>query len=232
VRVLASKAQTGNVQLMDIFGTPHLGLFASASEDYAVLPPGIPEKKIELISSILGVKPVVTYVAGSVLIGPLTCINSNGLILPKIVLDEEVEKIRRAAPSLNICIYDGRETALGNLLSANDRVVLVSPEVPSAERRKIADTLGVEALTTTVAGRMHVGSISLLTNSGGLIHIGASDEEVGLVERASGLKIYRATVNNGNVFVRSGLLATSRGAIIGAHTIGPELMIISSALRL
>jgi translation initiation factor 6 len=232
VKKLASKAQTGNVQLMDIFGTPHLGLFATACESYAIIPPGLPQRKTELVSNTLGVEPIITYIAGSSLIGAFACLNSNGVILPKIVLEEEVEEIRKSAPSLNIYVYEGRETALGNLLAANDHVVLVSPEIQPNERRRIADTLGVEAITTTIAGRLHVGSITLLTNSGGLIHVDASDGEIELIEHRTGLKIYRATVNNGNYFIRSGILANTKGALIGSRTIGPELMVISTALKL
>ncbi|MEM0482152.1 MAG: translation initiation factor IF-6 [Nitrososphaerota archaeon] len=230
MRGLPSRAQTNSVLFVDVFGTPHIGLFAANSENLLLVPPGLPSKKVELMAGILGSEPVQTYIAGSILIGPLTCINSSGVILSRIVLDEEVSQIRSVAPDLNVYIYRGRETAMGNLISANDHCAVISPEVQSSEIRAIADTLGVEAVSMTIAGRRHVGSICLLTNRGGLIHVEATDEEVRIIEEYSKVRVLRATVNNGNLFVKSGILANTKGALIGVRTVGPELMTISTAL--
>lgn len=232
MRWLPSRTQTANVHLIDIYGTPHVGLFAAASEKLFIVPSGLPEKKIELMSRVLGAVAVQTYISGSILIGPLLCINSNGVVLPKTTLDEEVSTIKTCYPNLNIHIYRGKETAMGNLISANDNCAILSTEIAREEKKNIADTLGVEVLATTIAGRKHVGSICLLTNRGGLIHIEASDEEVRTIEEYSKVSIMRATVNNGNLFVKSGILANGKGALIGRRTIGPELMTISSALGL
>jgi len=218
--------------MVDVFGTPHVGLFAVNNEDLLILPPGIPAKKLEFMANTLGTLVVQTQVAGSILVGPYICINSAGLIAPKIILEEELEAIKRASPDLNVHIYRGKETAMGNLIAANDRCAVLSPVIQSAERRAISEALGVEPLTMSIAGRSHVGSICLLTNRGGLIHIDATEDEVSLVEEYSRVRVMRATVNNGNLFVRSGVLANSRGALIGSRTVGPELMTISSALGL
>ncbi|GBC70749.1 hypothetical protein HRbin02_00518 [Candidatus Calditenuaceae archaeon HR02] len=232
MRWLPSRAQTNSVLFVDVFGTPYIGLFAANSEDLLIVPPGLPPRKVGLMAGILGSEPVQTYIAGSILIGPLVCINSTGVILPKTILDDEVSQIRSAAPDLNVYIYRGKETAMGNLVSANDHCAVISPDVQSGEVRAIADTLGVEAISMTIAGRKHVGSICLLTNRGGLIHVDATDEEVRVIEEYSKVRILRATVNNGNLFVKSGVLANTKGALIGARTVGPELMTISTALGL
>ncbi|MEM0444723.1 MAG: translation initiation factor IF-6 [Nitrososphaerota archaeon] len=232
MRELPSRAQTANVHLIDVYGTPHVGLFAAVSEKILVVPTGLPAKKIDLMSSILGVVAVQTYVSGSILIGPLLCINSNGAILPKTALEDEVSALKAADPSLNIYIYNGKETAMGNMICVNDRCVILSPDIPVEERRSIADALGVEAHTMSIAGRRHVGSICLLTNRGGLVHVEASDEEIQKIEEYSKVGVMRATVNNGNLFVKSGILANGKGALIGRRTLGPELMTISTALGL
>lgn len=230
--MLPSRTQTNSVLFVDVFGTPHIGLFAANSEHLLVVPPGLPSKKVGVMAEILGSEPVQTYIAGSILIGPLVCVNSTGVILPKTILDDEVSQIKSVAPDLNVYIYRGRETAMGNLVSANDQCAVISPEIQSSEVRAIADTLGVEPVCMTIAGRKYVGSICLLTNRGGLIHVEASEEEVRTIEEYSRVRVLRATVNNGNPFVKSGVLANTKGALIGARTVGPELMTISTALGL
>jgi len=50
---------------------------------------------------------------------------------------------------------------------------------------------------------------------------------------ASVLRVSKAnvgTVNRGNIFVRSGIVANSKGALVGYETTGPELLRIQSAL--
>ncbi|MEM0381694.1 MAG: translation initiation factor IF-6 [Nitrososphaerota archaeon] len=232
MRLLPSRVQSSSVLFVDVFGTPHIGLFAVNSERLLILPPGLPPKKVELMASILGSDAVQTYISGSILIGPFICINSKGAVLPKIVLDEEISQIKAVASDLNIYIYRGRETAMGNLMSANDHCVVASPEIQASEVRAIADTLGVEAVSMSIAGRRHVGSLCLLTNRGGLVHVEATEEEVKTIEEYSRVRVLRATVNNGNLFVKSGVLANSKGALIGKRTVGPELMTISTALGL
>lgn len=209
-----------------------MGLFAANNESLLVIPPGLPKRKVETMAETLGSQAIQTYISGSILIGPYICLNSNGAILPSITLDEEISLIKSAAPDLNIHVYRGKETAMGNLIAANDHCAVLSPDIQASERRAISDTLGVEAIPMSIAGRRHVGSICLLTNRGGLIHIEASEDEVRLIEECSKVRVARATVNNGNVFVRSGVLANTKGALIGRKTIGPELMNISTALSL
>ncbi|MEM2614204.1 MAG: translation initiation factor IF-6, partial [Nitrososphaerota archaeon] len=100
------------------------------------------------------------------------------------------------------------------------------------ELSKISDVLGVEVLKTSIASRSYVGSICLLTDRGGLIHIDASDEDLKNVEKICHVSIVRSTVNDGVKYVRSGVLANTKGVLIGARTNGPELMTISRGLGL
>ena len=223
---------TGGTQLVDIFGTPHVGLFLVISERYCIAPRGLTDKKLALIGESLGVEVCTASVASSHILGPLIAMNSNGVLLPSTTLVEEFENIKRSLKDIRVEKLPSRLTALGNLIAANDKGAIVSPEFSQKEAAVISDTLGVEVVKAAIANRPYVGSICILTNKGGLIHIEASEEDMKLVEQTCGVAPMHGTVNDGVRFVKSGLVANSKGALIGARTNGPELMTISRALGL
>jgi translation initiation factor 6 len=96
--------------------------------------------------------------------------------------------------------------------------------------KAIKDALGVEVVAGRIADRSYVGSLAVITNTGGLVFVEASEEEEKMLSELFKVEVVPGTVNNGVKFVRSGILANSKGAIVGSLTTGPELMTISRAL--
>ncbi len=218
------------IHLENFFGTPEVGLFALPTEEICIVPPQLKPRQKKLIAEALGVEIVATTLAGSFLISPLAAGNSNGLIVSVMALEEEVDAVRRVVPDLNVHILRSKYTAVGNLILANDKAALVSPLLRRREAEEIEDILGVEVVVDRIAGRPYVGSLAVITNQGGLIHTDASEEEEKRLSELFKVEIYPGTVNDGVPFVRSGIIANTKGAIIGSLTTGPELMNISRAL--
>lgn len=223
-------AKTGGIYLETFFGTAEVGLFATATDSVCIVPPQLKPRQGRLIEEVLGVEVIPTTIAGSFLIAPMVAGNSSGLVISMMALDEEVEQIKKKAGDLNILVLRSRYTAVGNLILANDKAALVSSLFKKREVKEIEDTLGVEVAQGRIAGRTYVGSLAVVTNEGGLIHVEASEEEGEALSKLFNVEILPGTVNNGVPFVRSGIIANSRGAIIGSLTTGPELMNISRAL--
>ena len=223
-------ARSRGIYLETFFGTAEIGLFAVPTENICLIPPRLKLRQKKLIQDVLGVEVIPTTLAGSILLSPMAAGNSNGLILSKMVLDEEIEKIKKSAGDINIELLESKYTAVGNLILVNDRAALISTILPKKAEKLIQDTLGVEVIRGRIANRSYVGSLAVVTNEGGLVYAGVSEDEERWLSEVFKVTFLPGTVNDGVKFVRSGIIANSKGAIIGSVTTGPEMMTISRAL--
>ena len=225
-----TSARSRGIYLETFFGTAEIGLFAVPTENICLIPPRLKLRQKKLIQEVLGVKAISTTLAGSILLSPMAAGNSNGLILSKMVLDEEIEKIKKSAGDINIGLLESKYTAVGNLILVNDKAALMSTILPKKAEKLIQDTLGVEVIRGRIANRSYVGSLAIVTNEGGLVYAGVSEDEEKWLSEIFKVTFLPGTVNDGVKFVRSGIIANSKGAIIGSVTTGPEMMTISRAL--
>ena len=220
------------MEVLYAFGNPNIGVYVAISDRVALIPADAPEKVERALSKNLGVRVVRASVQDSPLLGVLCAMNSHGMIVGRLVRERELELLKRVlGDEMNIEVLDVKETALGNLVLVNDKGAVVSPLLPRHAVSRISDALDVEAVQMRLGGSYLVGALGVATNKGVLLCPLASDEEVEQVIDV--LKVSKGgvgTVNRGNVFVRSGLVANSRGALVGFETTGPELMRIQSTL--
>ncbi|MEM1850964.1 MAG: translation initiation factor IF-6, partial [Acidilobaceae archaeon] len=204
---------------MSIEGNPNIGVYVHATDSYALVPPTFTEEEEQLVKNVLKVDKIVkTTLFNTKLIGVFAGGNSNGLVLPKGVPEEEVAKIRKELGDINIVLLDSVENALGNLISANDKAALVYPFFNDDLVEAIADALGVEVRRASVGGFNVVGSVLVVTNRGGVVCPEVSEDEIKELEKFFGVPIVSATVNFGVSFIRAGLVANSKGALVGSET--------------
>ena len=215
--------------LFDVFGNASIGVYSLVNDRIAIIPPQVPESKRQKVEEWLKVKVVATTVGKSVITGALACSNSNGVILPPFAQEEEIEAIKSAS-DINVTVMDTKKTAYGNLVLANDKGAVADPRLDRGVVNKIGDTLGVEVVSSEIAGLPYVGSLATATNKGVLAHPMLKEEERKVLEDVLKVPVDVGTINCGIPYVATGLLGNSYGAMMGLLTTGPEMFIIGQAL--
>ena len=217
------------VYLSSIVGSASIGVYTLANEKIVIIPTMVPQQKAQEIADWLKVKLVYTSISGSVLAGALASANSNGMLVPHSIREEEIAQIKIAFDG-NITIMETKKTAYGNLVLANDKGAVVDPRFKENDIKKISETLGVEAVPTEIASLPYVGSLAVATNKGVLAHPLLKEEERKILESVFKVPVDVGTINCGIPYVGTGLIANSHAAVAGSMTTGPEMFIIANAL--
>ena len=216
------------VSHLSIQGSPNVGIYALATDHYILAPPRISVSMARVLEETLKAPVVKISLAGTILLGVYAAANSNGIVLPTIVTEEEVKTI--SAVSGNVVQVESRRNAFGNLILANDHGAIVAEPLSREKEamRGIRDALGVDVVVGRIAGLPYVGSLASVNNKAALVHPECSDEDVELISSVLKVRVDSGTVNRGSPFVGAGMLSNDRGVVVGNLTAGPELMIISN----
>lgn len=218
------------IELIGLFGSASIGVYSLATEKIAVVPPIVSKTKASRLENCLKIKVVRTTIGDSVLVGALASANSNGIVLPHYVAEEEVDAIKSEVPDINFAVMETKRTAYGNLVLANDRGAIVDPRLKAEDIASISDALGVEVVAGEIAGLPYVGSLATATNKGALAHPLLKDEEQQRLKEVLKVPVDLGTINCGIPYVGMGLIGNSHGAVAGFVTTGPELFIVGQAL--
>ena len=212
-----------------------IGVFAKLTNRYCLVSSGGSENFYSVFESELGSKiPVVhASIAGTKIVGRMCVGNKNGLIVPMSTTDAELQALRNMLPdSVKIQRVEERLSALGNVVACNDYVSLIHPEIDKTTEEIISDVLGVEVYRTTIAGNALVGSFSVLTNRGGLVHPMTSLAEMDELSTLLQIPLCAGTVNRGSDVVASGLVANDWSAFCGLDTTSAELSVVDAIFKL
>ncbi len=217
------------IYLTSIIGSSCIGVYSLVTDSALILPKAVPAKKAERLNMWLKTCLIHTSIGSSILVGALACANSNGILLPSFVREEEFETIREGFKG-SMTIMETKKTAYGNLVLANDHGAIVDPRLKVQDMKKIAETLGVETVPGEIAGLPYVGALAIATNKGALTHPLLKDAERRLLEDVLKVPVDVGTVNCGIPYVGTGSIANRHSAIAGLLTTGPEIFIMGNAL--
>lgn len=211
-----------------LVGNASIGVYLLTTDKMVIVPKWVPLRKAERLEKWLKVKLIHTTIGDSFLVGALACGNSNGILLPHFVGDEEIEAIESFFKG-NVVVMETRKTAYGNMVLANDYGAIVDPRLKASEIKEVSETLSVEVVPGEVAGLPYVGSLAVATNKGVLAHPLLRDSERKLLEDVLKVPVDVGTINCGIPYVGTGLIGNSYATVVGFLTTGPEMFIIGHA---
>lgn len=216
----------------DIYKSPNIGLFAKINDRIMILPFGVPSTKTTKLLDYLQIdEKVFGSIAGTRIIGAMMVMNSNGILVPATALDEEIQILRQAS-GIRVERLKTKFTAIGNLISSNDKGAIISPLFENEVLEQVQDVLGVPTNSMTVGGYVQIGSAIVATNLGAAVHPKATDEEIKNISDILNVPVEPVTVNGGIPFLSYGMLANSKSVIVGSPTSGPELVMISRIFKI
>ena len=211
-----------------MYSGPNIGLYTAVNDSHLFVPKGFAKTKAKKLSSYLDVDTVFTSMANTRLLGAMMVINNKGALLPNSASQHEYDLIKKTT-GLKVDVLDSKHNALGNLICANDKGAIVSPMIPKEQTKKIEDVLGVEVIQKKVAGYHQVGVVIVATMHGGVIHPEADEDDINTISNVLGVNIEPATINGGVPYVHSGILVNNHNMVVGTHTTGPEIMMLTRA---
>ena len=71
--------------------------------------------------------------------------------------------------------------------------------------------------------------VIVATMHGGVIHPEADEDDINTISNVLGVNIEPATINGGVPYVHSGILVNNHNMVVGTHTTGPEIMMLTRA---
>ena len=210
-----------SMRLSRTAGTYNIGVSAVANESLAFTSPDVDDQFLKDLEEALGVKPFKTTVGGSHVTGSLIAMNSNGAAVSGLAEEAELEIIRKQIP---IVLLPDYINAAGNNILVNDRGAVVNPDFPDSILKQLEELFGVEVVRSAIAGCNTIGSLCKCNNKGCVCTIDATDDDVELLKEVLKVQeVQRTTVNHGSKYVGSGVIANSKGALVGDATTPIEM---------
>ena len=215
------------IDTVDIFGSDQAGIHLASVGGVLFHPPELPKPTIEILETSLELELHPMTIGGSSLVGALVCGNSRGIAVADIATESDIDQLTAYG---DVVVMEGGVNTAGNLLVVNEQGAIASPSIPSDGLEFLAEVLGVDVASTTVAGQDVVGSLAVANDQGVLLHPDVTPDEAMLIEEVLGVKPMVGTVSFGSPYVGAGVCASNTGAISGTQTTGPELNRIEDAL--
>ncbi|XP_064598956.1 LOW QUALITY PROTEIN: eukaryotic translation initiation factor 6-like [Liolophura sinensis] len=216
-------------------GNNEIGVFSKLTNAYCLVAIGGSENFYSVFEGELSETiPVVhASLAGCRIIGRMCVGNKNGLLVPKSTTDQELQHIRNSLPdSVKLQRVEERLSALGNVVTCNDYVALVHPDLDKETEEIIQDVLQVEVFRQTIADNVLVGSYCAISNQGALVHPRTKVEDQDELSSLLQVPLVAGTLNRGSEVIGAGMVVNDWIAFCGLDTTSTEVSVIESIFKL
>ena len=214
------------IEQSDLLGTAFIGVFAATNDKVTFLPHNVEDDFVTLVEDVLKTEAVKVSVANSSLIGVMSTLNSSCIALPRTAYTEEIEVFKSYLDT----VITEEFTAVGNMMTANDNGVAVSPLLSQKEKDWLATAFDVKVEALPIAGLDTTGACVVATQKGYLTNPNVTEEEMKTLEKLFKVKGEIGSLNYGTPFVKGCIIANSHGAIVGTTSTPFELGRVDDAL--
>ena len=216
----------------NVNGNPNIGLYGFATDKFCFLGNEVSELVVKEIEEVLNVPIFQLNLAGTSLIGVFMTGNEENILIPDIAFDSEIENLKNITNKLgvNLHIINTKLTALGNNIACNLKGCMINPEFSEDVKQQVAEALNLPVKEGKIAGLPTVGSLLVMNKKGCAIHRDAEDFEINFVKSIFNVETETGTVNMGNPFLSSGILANTNGFVVGNASGGPEITYLDETL--
>ncbi|XP_037801843.1 eukaryotic translation initiation factor 6-like [Penaeus monodon] len=216
-------------------GSNEIGVFTRLTNAYCLTGVAATSNFYSIFEEHLSeVIPVVhTSIAGCRIVGSMVTGNRHGLLVPNSTTDQELQHIRDHLPDkVKVQRVEERLSALGNVVVCNDYVALVHPDIDRETEETIHDVLKVEVFRHTIANNVLVGTYSVISNQGGIVHPATPTQELDELSMLLQVPLVAGTVNRGSNSIAAGLAVNDWAAFAGMDTTATELNVIESIFKI
>jgi translation initiation factor 6 len=198
----------------------NLGLYGFATDSYCLVGH---VGETQILESILQVPVFELHVLGTQLVGVFLAGTDKFVFAPSILFDSEKAKLVSICDKIGaeVIFLNTKFTAIGNVLFAYKDTIFLNSEVEEHIEEELSKRFTVHRIT--IADTDVVGSSTLLTSRGGIIHPHVKDDVADFIEKETSVRLTLSTVNYGSAYVRSGVIANKNGFVIGKLSSGPEI---------
>jgi len=218
------------IQLAAYYKNPSIGVFGRANDRLGLLPKHCPLNLNEALEAALGIEVFQTNIFGTSLLGPLLAFNNHGLLVSQHAFEKEIRYLKNL--DLKVGVLADRLTAFGNLVLLNDQGAIVPMGLAKGTLRKMEETLDCEVVPCEIRESRVPGAFGVATNKGAILHPLLEEDEICRIEEVLKVKADIGTVNRGMGLLRTGVIANSRGVLLGNESTGPEINRIQDSLGL
>lgn len=209
-------------------GNPNIGLFCFATDKYCLIPMSLPKKDRHEFEQALKVPLYEMKAVGTDLLGVFFAGNSDVLLVPEVMLKNELKELERLG--INYAVVPSDLTALGNNILLSEHGCIVNPEYEDKAIKFLEKTLKVSVKKGKISEFDIVGSLAVGTKKGLLVSADILDFESKFLHSNLKLKVTKGTMNFGSPYVKSAVVANSHGFIAGDASGGPEIQNADEAL--
>ncbi|HKZ49911.1 MAG TPA: translation initiation factor IF-6 [Candidatus Nanoarchaeia archaeon] len=221
-----------HVALFDFHGDPNVGLHGLATDKFCLVGKTVTDKQAAELERKLKVPVIRATLYGMDLVGLFAVGNSSALIVPAITFEHELRPLRAALEKLGVklAVIKAEHTAFGNSILVNDKIAIASKLYDKETVKQIASALGVKVVQMDLARTSVPGSVGKINNQGGIFSPNLTEDDIKAVEKLLGFEIGLGTINLGNPFISSGVMANSFGFAVGTASSGFEITRVDESL--